>query len=113
MMIDVHHLICRAIGGNGPAIDLLIKESASTGSTLLLVMAAVLRHDAELLGLARQFATTTRDRQLVAIARSFLADDTALVDALARDHLVDYPDSLIVAWLAAGATKHNPPTSFS
>ena len=26
-----------------------------------------------------------------------------LVDALARDHLVDYPDSLIVAWIASDA----------
>jgi hypothetical protein len=25
-----------------------------------------------------------------------------LVDALAREHLVDHPDSVLVAWIAAG-----------
>ena len=30
-------------------------------------------------------------------------EDNELVDALARDHLVDYPDSLIVAWIASDA----------
>jgi hypothetical protein len=30
-----------------------------------------------------------------------------LVDALARDHLVDYPDSLIVAWIASDAVERS------
>ena len=52
---------------------------------------------------AAAMATTSRDRQVVAIARAHLELDSELVDALARDHLVDYPDSLIVAWIAADA----------
>lgn len=44
---------------------------------------------------------TTRDRQLIAIAAAHLAGDADRVDALARDHLVDYPDSILVAWIAA------------
>ena len=60
-------------------------------------------------------AGNTRDRQLVAIAAAYLAGDSDRVDALARDHLVDHPDSLLVAWIAAGAadyplTLHSPPT---
>jgi hypothetical protein len=39
----------------------------------------------------------------VEIARAHLAGQSELVDALARDHLVDYPDSLIVAWIASNA----------
>ena len=52
---------------------------------------------------ARAVAATSRDRQVVAIARAHLAGDHDLVDALARDHLVDHPDSLIVAWIASDA----------
>ena len=55
------------------------------------------------LDLSRIDAATSRDRQLVAIARAHLDGDGDLVDALARDHLVDYPDSLIVAWIASDA----------
>jgi hypothetical protein len=41
----------------------------------------------------------------VEIARAHLAQESELVDALARDHLVDYPDSLFVAWIASGAVS--------
>ena len=41
----------------------------------------------------------------MAIARAHLTQDVDLVDALARDHLVDYPDSLIVAWIASDAGR--------
>ncbi len=50
-------------------------------------------------------AATSRDRQVVAIARAHLDDESKLVDALARDHLVDYPDSLIVSWIASDALR--------
>ena len=45
-------------------------------------------------------AATTRDRQLVAIATAHLRGERDLVDALARDHLVDHPDNVLVAWIA-------------
>ena len=50
-------------------------------------------------------ATTTRDRQLVAIATAHLNDNADLLDALARDHLSDHPDSVLAAWIAA---QHAP-----
>ena len=69
-----------------------------------LVTAALFAPDPEaLLAAAAALATTTRDRQLVAIATAHRRGDRELVDALARDHLVDHPDSLFVAWLASGA----------
>ena len=40
---------------------------------------------------------------MVAIARAHLDGERELVDALARDHLVDHPDSLIVSWIASDA----------
>ncbi len=60
--------------------------------------------------LDRAAATTTRDRQLVAIAGAYLAGDTDRVDALAREHLVDHPDDILVAWIA-GQAKHLRETS--
>ena len=53
-----------------------------------------------LMARAGELAATTRDRQLVAIATAHLCGDDDLVDALARDHLVDHPDSVLVAWMA-------------
>jgi hypothetical protein len=40
---------------------------------------------------------------MVAIASAHMGGDADLVDALARDHLVDFPDSYVVAWIASGA----------
>jgi hypothetical protein len=62
----------------------------------------LLAGDASDLSRARVVARTSRSRQIVAIAGAHLAGDRELVDALARDHLVDFPDSLIVAWVAGG-----------
>jgi hypothetical protein len=44
--------------------------------------------------------------------RARLAGDHDLVDALARDHLVDHPDSYVVSWIAfnaAGPDRSNDP----
>jgi hypothetical protein len=42
----------------------------------------------------------------VAIATAHLRGHRDLVDALARDHLVDHPDNVLVAWIAAAS--HHP-----
>ena len=66
-----------------------------------LVAAALHAADADaLLARAAAAATTTRDRQLVAIAAAHLRGEHDVVDALARDHLVDFPDSVLAAWIA-------------
>ena len=67
----------------------------------LLVAAALHAADAgELLARAAAAATTTRDRQLVAIAAAHLRGERDVVDALAREHLVDFPDSVLAARIA-------------
>lgn len=63
----------------------------------------------ELLARGAELAQTSRERQVVATA--YLAGDGDLVDALVRDHLVDHPDSLLVAWIAAGAPQPASVTS--
>ncbi len=54
---------------------------------------------------AGELAVTTRDRQLVAIASAHLRGERELVDALARDHLVDHPDNVLVAWIAGASRR--------
>ena len=69
-----------------------------------LVAAALFASDPDgLMARAADMATTTRERQLVAIAAAHLRGDSDLVDALARDHLVDHPDNVLVAWIAGAS----------
>ena len=66
-----------------------------------LVAAALHAADPDaLLARAAETATTTRDRQLVAIAAAHLRGERDVVDALAREHLVDFPDSVLAAQIA-------------
>ena len=56
---------------------------------------------AQILEQATGLAGTTRERQLIAIAAAHLAGEKDRADFLAREHLVDYPDSAFAAWVAA------------
>jgi hypothetical protein len=83
------------------AIAAIAESSASSDDPLVLVAAALLAPDADgLLTRAEAVAATTRDRQLVAIARAHRRGERELVAALVRDHLVDHPDSVLAAWMA-------------
>ncbi len=100
---DVDNVIRQAIGGDVNAIAWIAAHADTTDDAVTIVMAAVLERHPSRLDRARAVAMTSRDRQVVAVARAHLDGNSELVDALARDHLVDYPDSLIVAWIASDA----------
>jgi hypothetical protein len=105
----VEQVIRRAIGGDAEAIAWISAHTGTTDTTAVVVMAALLERNTTRLDSPRIVAATSRDRQLVTIARAHLGGDRDLVDALARDHLVEYPDSLIVAWIASdGVTPIGP-----
>ena len=71
-----------------------------------LVVTALLADDGRaLLEQAADQASTTRDRQLVAIATAHLDGDDDRLDALVRDHLADHPDNVLAAWIAAMHTR--------
>lgn len=100
-------LVRRFIGGDPAAAALIVEVAATSDDPALLVTAALIRPAApDLLARAEQAASSTRERQLVAIAVAYLDCDADRVDALARDHLADHPDSLLVAWLAGAAGPH-------
>lgn len=97
-------LIHRLVVGDATAIAALVEASRTSDDPLILVAAALFAPDgANFLSRAGLVSTTTRDRQLVAIAAAHLDSRSDLVDALARDHLVDHPDSVLVAWIASAS----------
>lgn len=93
-------LLHRLIGDHTDAPAEILALAADTTSTSLLVAAALLAGDLELLTRAAQHAATTRDRQLVALAEAHLRGNADLLHVLVRDHLSDYPDNLLAAWIA-------------
>jgi hypothetical protein len=44
----------------------------------------------------------------VVIAGAHRRGERELVDALARDHLVDHPDNVLVAWIADASHRQRP-----
>jgi hypothetical protein len=100
---DIEGMIRRAIGGDSGAISWIEDHADTTVEPTVIAMAALLEGRPERIGNALALATTTRDRQLIAIAGAHLRGDHQLVDALARDHLADHPDSFMVAWIASDA----------
>jgi len=102
---SVDTVIRQAIGGDPGAISWILRQADVTESAVVLAMAALLERLPGRLDRARDAAGTNRDRQVVELARAHLDGKSELVDALARDHLADYPDSLIVAWIASDAVR--------
>ena len=101
----IHHLVA----GGDTAIAEIIERAHTTDDVTTMVAAAMFAPvPGDLLHRAAGVATTTRDRQVVAIAVAHVAGDADRVDALARDHLVDHPDSVLVAWISAN-THPEPP----
>jgi hypothetical protein len=88
------------------AIAALLAESAMSDDPTTVVVAALFTPEpCALLARAHDLALTTRDRQMVVIASAYVGGDRDLVDALARDHLTDHPDSVVVAWIAGAAQR--------
>lgn len=98
-------------------IDQLLRETAtgatSTPRVSVLVAAALLAASSpDLLAEATQVATTTADRQFVAIAAAHLDGDRDRVDTLSRDHLLDHPSRPLLAWIVEHSHAHtNEPTN--
>src|SRR4051812_45865985 len=104
------HLLHRLVVGAAAAIAAIVDASPTGDEPLILVAAALFAPDGDgLLTRAAGVAATTRDRQLVAIATAHRRGERELVDALARDHLVDHPDNVLVAWIA-DASHHRTST---
>ena len=96
--------------GDATAVAHIVERAQTSDDVTVLVSAALFASDSTgLLERAAALATTTSDRQVVAIAVAHAAGDVELVDALARDHLTDHPTSVLVAWIS-GHTNPKPIT---
>ncbi|HEY5149341.1 MAG TPA: hypothetical protein VIJ23_05885 [Mycobacterium sp.] len=103
---DTECLVHRLIGGDTDSVKTILAVAPTSTSPVLLVAAALVAADQDpWLSRAAVHAATTRDRQLVAIAIAHFSADEDLLDALVRDHLADFPDSILAAWIAA---QHSP-----
>jgi hypothetical protein len=103
-------LIHQLVIGDGAATAAIVEASRASVDPMILVAAALFAPDADgLMARAARMAATTRDRQLVAIAGAHLRGERELVDALARDHLVDHPDNVLVAWIAGASHRASAP----
>jgi hypothetical protein len=81
---------------------------AAEGVRALVVAALLASSGADLLADARRLATSTADRQLVAIAAAYVDGDLDRADALARDHLLDHAPQPVVAWIIARCRPDAP-----
>jgi hypothetical protein len=101
---DAQDLIRRLVAGDPTVGDVVMRQVRTSEEPLVLVVAALSRPaEADLLARALRTASSPRDRQVIAVAAAFLAGETDRVQVLAREHLLDHPDSDLVAWLAASA----------
>lgn len=97
---DNSTLLHRLIGDHPDAPAEILTLAAHSTSTPLLVAAGVLAGDLDLLTRAAQHASTTRNRQLVALAEAHLRGNADLLNVLVREHLCEHPDNLLAAWIA-------------
>ena len=114
IVAGMNELLRRLVTGDDAAITAIVEASQTSDDPLILVAAAlfaprgVAPDGYRLLVRAERVASTTRDRQLVAIAAAHHRGDRELVDALARDHLVDHPGNVLVAWIADASHRNSP-----
>ena len=100
-MVRRMNLLHELVVGNASAVTAIVEASRDSEDPTILVAASLFSPDAErLLARAEVLAETTRDRQLVAIAAAHRRGERDVVDALAREHLVDFPDSVLAAQIA-------------
>jgi hypothetical protein len=96
--------------GDDAAREAIVEAARTSDDPAVLVAAALFApHGDALLARAAGLATTTRERQLVALAAAHRRGEGELVDALAREHLVDHSDSVLAAFIAGAASHPRPP----
>ena len=106
MPAEPENVIHRLAVGGDAAIAAIVRRARFSDEVTTVVAAALFTSSGsnDLMARASALAVTTRDRQLVAIASAHLDGDTDRVEDLARDHLADHPDSVLVAWITSAST---------
>ena len=92
----IRHLMIEAIAGGTE-----LRSETAQDLSVLVVAALLAASTDDLLADALRLASTTPDRQLVAIAAAHLAGEHDRVEALAGDHLLDHPAKPVLTWIVA------------
>jgi hypothetical protein len=105
MPAERENVIHQLAVGSDMAIAEIVERAQSSDDVTTVVAAALFAHGGndDLMARAAALAATTRDRQIVAIAVAHLDGDVDRVGDLARDHLADHPDSVLVAWITSAS----------
>jgi hypothetical protein len=93
-------LLNRLVFNEASATPEVLRAATTSMSPSLLVAAALVGLGPEGLQRAGALATTSRDRQLVALGAAYLSGDTGRLDVLVREHLSDHPDNVLASWIA-------------
>ncbi|MDD7920199.1 hypothetical protein [Actinomycetospora callitridis] len=99
-------LIRRFIAGDRTATEALIERARAGDDPATLVAAALVVPAWQgVLARAAQVAEGARERQIVALAAAFRRGEIDRALVLARDHLAEHPESLLVAHIAAASVR--------
>jgi hypothetical protein len=102
------NLIHQLAVGDQAAIARIVKQAQTSNDVTIVVAAAFFAPaGSDLMARAATLAVSTKDRQLVAIATAHLDGDADRVEDLARDHLADHPDSVLVAWITSTSNAND------
>lgn len=98
---SVDDALSRLIGGDPLAADILQSAArAHPGRFELHAALAIVCGDAVVaLSRARELAVTRFSRQHVAIIAEHLTGDATRTRLLARQHLAEFPDDVVISWL--------------
>lgn len=93
--------LARLVGGD-PLAAVLLDAAARHHPTSFAVHAALAATgagDAGTMARARALAATRRERQHLAVIEAWQGDDHERGRLLAREHLAEFPDDLVISWL--------------
>ena len=108
---EIDNLLRRMIAGDAAAAEEVLDRARTASTPKLLVAAALATTEPHgLLARATDNAVTTRDRQLVAVATAHLNHNADVLDVLVREHLSEFPDNILAAWIAAEHLRAGQPT---
>jgi hypothetical protein len=93
-------LLHRLVGGDPEASAEVLEQAETSDSASVLVAASIITGDGHHLDRAMAVAVSSRERQLVVLAQTYLRGDGDLFHVLAREHLAENPDHLLAAWIA-------------
>jgi hypothetical protein len=99
----VHAAIARLVGDDplAPVILAAVAMECPDSFAVHAALALVVESFEEALLLAKQLSSGRRERQHLAVVSCFLQSDVARAGLLAREHLAEFPDDIVVSWLAA------------